>query len=580
MARHEDVDATVKAIEDAGGSAAKVVPLEGYTDGPAGRVENCLHPEAIRKWQEKGYGYKHGFCVRGECCSRQGDPEKCPFLKSVKALEEAEVVVCTKALAKGDNFFSAHGNPRRKNVVIDEDPVGLLRPLATITRDDLIAYTATLEAVMVDMRARLDADGLAEVQYWWEVAIWCFNTINGQPASGDPSPVDVPASLRRPGPEGEDEKNARRAGRKTLDGDMRKRMRDDPDGTVRNLRRDLNALVRRAVDRTAYATAKELFFHVKVSIPARCNVLVLDATANPGLLRPLFAPRPVEVLFKNRVQPAGRIVQIMDFNGPRSSLNKKPKKVIRLLDAIGDRHPEGKIVLIAPKSCVEELAAESRHAGRFVTAHFGALRGRNDLEAGPGRPISAHIVVGSPKTSEKDRQQLALAVFGRSALPFPPLIDVRRPVIGRVPLELADEDREQIWEVLCKGYRDERMQAVYEHTVTAELTQAADRARVLIHPEAMVYLLTNEPCPDLWFAEMCYADNLFDLTPRRSDYLANYAAYEAKARELLDAGKLIGNADVCRALGRTPEWGKRHWQDFRAAHKDRLDGKRKVRLKG
>ena len=39
------------------------------------------------------------------------------------------------------------------------------------------------------------------------------------------------------------------------------------------------------------------------------------------------------------------------------------------------------------------------------------------------------------------------------------------------------------------------MQAVYEHTVTAELTQAADRARVLIHPASTVYLLTNEPCP-------------------------------------------------------------------------------------
>jgi hypothetical protein len=578
-ARHEDVAATVQAIERAGGRAASVVPLDGYTHGPTGLVKNCKYPDTIRKWQAKGYSYKTGFCSQRQCCSRRGDPEQCPYLKSMKDLEAASIAVLTKALARGPDFWCAYGNAHRLNVVIDEDPIGLLRPLVTITRDELIAFFQMLEGITADMQGRNDRAGLTELQYWWEVAAWAFSQINGQPASGDPVAVDVPISLRRPEPADEDEQQSRKAGRKTLDGDIRKRMRDDPDGMVRNLRRDLLALAWRAVDKTAYATSKELFFHARVSIPWTRTVTVLDATANANLLRPVFAPRPVEVLFNERVTQAGRVVQVMDANRPRSSLNNLPKKVIRLLDAIGDRHPEGKIVLIAPKSCVEELAAASRHAGRFITAHFGALRGRNDLETRPDCPIACHIVVGSPKTNEKDRQQLALAVYGRRALPFPKLVDVCRGVIGRVPLELSDEEREQIWEVRYKGYTDPQMQAVYEHTVTAELTQAADRARVLIHQEAMVYLLTNEPCPALWFAEMALAEELFDLTARRGDYAANYAAYETKARELLYAGQTIGNTDVCRAMGLSPRTGERYWQDFRAANASWLTGKRKVRKK-
>ena len=91
---------------------------------------------------------------------------------------------------------------------------------------------------------------------------------------------------------------------------------------------------------------------------------------------------------------------------------------------------------------------------------------------------------------------------------------VRRPVIGHVLAELAEgeEEQEWIWEIRIKGYLDPRVQAVYEHTVTAELTHAADRARVLIHRKATLYLVTNEPCAKLWFAKKCFATDLSKAT--------------------------------------------------------------------
>jgi hypothetical protein len=577
--RHEDVDAAVAVIERAGGKVGRVVPLQGETGG----VPNCLHPDDVNTWQSKGYAYRAGFCAYEDCCERKGDPGQCPYLASVDALEEASTIAVTKALARTAGFFGGKGNPRRSLVVIDEDPIGLLRPDVTISREDLAKYVKTLGAVRKVYEKENDIPALAVANHYATVAGWLLEQVARQKPGEPDDPteaVDVPADkvkVRSGLPE-----KALGEGQKRLDKDFRRLMRRDPDGTVRNVTRDLRDLTR-AAGRVVYVTCSEVLFHVKVNIPKNKEVLVLDATANADLLRPVFAPRSVEVLCDEPVEPQGRVLQFMDFNGPRSYLNKAPTKVVRIIDAIGDRHPEGTIVLISHKSCVEELKKKSRHTRRIRTAYFGALRGRNDLEDGPDNRVACHIVAGSPKTTEGDRQKLALAVYGRSILPFAPLVTVRRGLWGNVPAELLEEGDAPylLWEVRLKGYDDPRMQAVYDHTVTAELTHAADRARVLIHESATVYLVTNEPCPRLWFAEQCFAADCLDLTDeRRADFQKNYTAYEAKAVELLNKGGLISNTDVCKAMDRKPSAGFRYWCAFKEKYRDALTGTRKVRWKG
>jgi hypothetical protein len=61
--------------------------------------------------------------------------------------------------------------------------------------------------------------------------------------------------------------------------------------------------------------------------------------------------------------------------------------------------------------------------------------------------------------------------------------------------------------------------------------------------------------------------------------VANYGKYEAKARELLDAGRRVGNADVCRALDKKPRDGLRYWQRFTEQYGDALEGVRKLKWK-
>jgi hypothetical protein len=235
--------------------------------------------------------------------------------------------------------------------------------------------------------------GRAEASRSRRIARWCWDQINNQPPDADPEVVPVPMQLRRTKAVLARSKRACKAGRRAVDRVFHALMRKDPVGTIRNVARDLEELVTRSAAGTAYVSCGQILYHVKVAIPQHKRIIVLDATANAELLAPIFAPKRVEVVCGERVQPAGRVIQFMDFNGPRSYLNKIPAKLTSILNAIGDVHPVGPIVLISHKPCVDKLREASRHAGRIVTAHFGALRGRNDLEFGRPR---ARAYLGDP----------------------------------------------------------------------------------------------------------------------------------------------------------------------------------------
>jgi hypothetical protein len=584
--RCEDVEAVVAKIEKLGGKVGRVLPL----DGEIGGIPNCLYPKIIAMWQAKGYGYFPGFCrVR---CERQDDSQendgqegRCPFIRSIAQLEEADTIVATKALARQFGFFSKMGNSGRKTVVLDEDPIKLLRPPVTITREELGEYLEVLDRIDRELGRVADgakaAAGLAQSRLSRRIANWCWQQITRQQRGGQPEAVAIPPDLKPSKAVLQRTKKNVKIGRHELHAAFHRLMRRNPARTIRNVCRDLFELIRRAAGNSVFATSERMTFHLLVKVPKKKRVIVLDATANPELLRPLFPGRPVEVHCAKRVEPAGRVIQFMDFNGPRSYLNKIPAKPVRILDAIGDEHPHGEIILISHQSCVKDLAKASKHARRIRPVHFGNLRGRNDLEPSGSKPVACHVVMGSPKTTEEDRQQLALGVYGKSILPFHDLIEDRRVVLGRVPEELAEEDSlHRLWEVRIKGYADRRMQAVYEHTVTAELTHAADRARVLIHKHARVYLVTNEPCPILWFAELCLASDFLNLSEgQRARFEEACEVYEAKAKELLDLGMTICNADICRALERKPGWGKRYGRRFFTLNADALEGVKKFRWK-
>jgi hypothetical protein len=376
-----------------------------------------------------------------------------PTLAALDALAEARVVVTTKAYARRPNFYTSKVSAGRKLVVLDEDPVGLLRPAVDQTRSDLEAYVRAcgqMESYFLARQEQAWAQaGLLGVSRSRRVAEWCLAQMKRQQPDGQREAVPVPDDL----PRGE------KAGRKVVAGRLRRMMPRDPEGMVRNVHGDLDYLLGHAAARAACVRHDSLLFHLRLDVPRSREVLILDATANPALLRPIFGRRRVEVLADERVRPAGRVIQFPDGNYPHSHLAKVPPpgKVLRVIDAIGDRHPagQGNLVLISflgggkekGGGVVERLRQASRHKDRLLTAHFGAVRGRNDLMSTAERPVAAYIVAGSPKTTEEDRRRLALAVYGKDLLPFADLADVRRVVTYPVPRELADGDEEADGEI-------------------------------------------------------------------------------------------------------------------------------------
>src|ERR1051326_7472815 len=96
-------------------------------------------------------------------------------------------------------------------------------------------------------------------------------------------------------------KQARKRGRQELLQALYRGMRQDPTGMVRNVDRELRYMLTHAAGGMVFVTAHQVLYHLQLTIPRARRVFVLDATANPELLGPLFAPRPVEVRCTGRI---------------------------------------------------------------------------------------------------------------------------------------------------------------------------------------------------------------------------------------------------------------------------------------
>jgi len=170
--RHESLDEAVATIEAAGGRVGRVLSLDGkMADG----TPHCLHPGKIHQWQEKGYDYRAGFCNLARCCDREGNPSECSFLQSLDELEDADTIAVTKALASRPGFFQSKGNTHRENIVVDEDPIGMLRPLVQITRDEAEKMVALAEELITEFLEKDDDHpAVKQARVLHQTAKWCW----------------------------------------------------------------------------------------------------------------------------------------------------------------------------------------------------------------------------------------------------------------------------------------------------------------------------------------------------------------------------------------------------------------------
>jgi hypothetical protein len=278
-------------------------------------------------------------------------------------------------------------------------------------------------------------------------------------------------------------------------------------------------------------------------LPADREVLVLDATAEPGILEGILG-RQIVVAGLPPVEQEATVYQIMDRiatrSGNRKDLAADDSYLKRLVTEVAHRHRDQPLLCITFKDDAEilEELLEREH-GLATVIHYGALRGLNAFAEYP-----VGLVVGRPMPNEASLQLLAVAAFGVGALDeslrAPPLQwQLRTAPIGP-----------DLWTVRRQYYDDPRWQAVWRHLVTGELMQAIGRLRPLTNP-ATVYIVSNEPLPPDLDVTAIYAGELFPrlaASGRRTDYEARVLRYAETAAELEKAGVDPNNRAVCDRL--------------------------------
>src|SRR5262249_47493483 len=154
-------------------------------------------------------------------------------------------ICTTKAYARHPEFFSSasNGNSQRAHIILDEDPIGLLRPPICITRDDLLGYMRLLEDLIKHFEEHGNAGSLAEAQRSRRLAQWAWEQIGARPAESPPAAVRVPPELRPTKTALRQTKEQRQEARQELAHALHRQMRKDPAGMVRNVYRDLDYMV-------------------------------------------------------------------------------------------------------------------------------------------------------------------------------------------------------------------------------------------------------------------------------------------------------------------------------------------------
>ena len=217
--------------------------------------------------------------------------------------------------------------------------------------------------------------------------------------------------------------------------------------------------------------------------------LILDATANAGLLRALFPRTPIQIEQPDIAMRA-RVVQVIGRDWAKSGLRhgdgEGRTRFARWVDDVANQiRPNHPTLIVCTLEWVEELrtALVERGHGNVRVAHYGALRGSN---AYCGHDVILAQVY-HPNLEQLIREGRAL--FADDVLPLDEEVVL-------APRLLSDDDG-ACWQVQVPTFADPRLAALLEQRREAELLQCALRGRPLDHPDVQITLLFSLPVPGL-----------------------------------------------------------------------------------
>ena len=218
--------------------------------------------------------------------------------------------------------------------------------------------------------------------------------------------------------------------------------------------------------------------------------IILDATANAGLLSAIFPTAPVRIE-RPVLNGATRVIQVVGRDWAKSSLKSRSSTAAahrrqRWVDDVASHiRPDRKTLVVCTLAWEEELQAGLAARGHpdVCVAHYGALRGSNAYQ---GYDVILAQVY-HPNLDAVVREGRAL--FADDGEPLDEQVIV-------APRLLRDATG-TTWRVQVPTFADPRLAALLEQRREAELLQCALRGRPFDHPDVQITLLFSLPLPGL-----------------------------------------------------------------------------------
>ena len=219
------------------------------------------------------------------------------------------------------------------------------------------------------------------------------------------------------------------------------------------------------------------------------HVIWFDATGTAELYREMFK-RPVRIL---DAQPeiAGKIYQVTDRANGKASLLSYDEEA-------KEHNPTGKVDQLQAQiyAIIDKHQTEKYAVGTFQNileilglpgVNFYGGRGTNAFD-----DVDVFIVAGTPMPPTYQIETLAKALWPEDMTPFDENL-----VVEDRPYNYIDPDDGQGWQYTVSTYANPKLRSLLYQLREAEIIQMAHRSRMLVRPEATVYLLTNIPIPQL-----------------------------------------------------------------------------------
>jgi hypothetical protein len=221
--------------------------------------------------------------------------------------------------------------------------------------------------------------------------------------------------------------------------------------------------------------------------------IILDGTANRGLLEAIFPHTPIHIE-QPKLAGKSRVIQVIGQDWAKSTL--QGQRIERWYDSIAVRIRPGRPTLIVTTLEWEAevrlaLAQRGHHADLVRIDHYGGLRGSNAYK---GFDVVLAQVY-HPNLEQTIRT--ARALFADDPMP----LDERIMLEDRTLTDATGAS----WRIQVPTAADSRIAALMETHREAEMEQAALRGRPLSHPEAQITILSSLPLPGLPPTIICAA---------------------------------------------------------------------------